>query len=86
VLLVGAYCCINFYTLVGLSIHGSPVERDGRYWLEDHGRVVRALGDEEFRHRQMWEVRGLSAHLLAFALVGAIGFTYVVEHRPKDAS
>jgi hypothetical protein len=86
VLLVGLYCGVNFYSFVRLAIQGSPVERDGRYWLEDHGRAVRALDDIEFRHREMWEVRGLSGHLVGFSLVAAVGFRYLVDHRPKDAS
>jgi hypothetical protein len=86
ILLMGAYCSINFYTFVRLSIEGSPVERDGGYWLEDHGRVVRSLKVSEFRHRETWELRGMSGHLVGFAVVAAIGFAYVVEHRPKDAS
>lgn len=84
--LLVVYVVINFLVFLQLAREGNPVETENGYWLQDHGRRVRAITKSEFRHRETWELRGMSGHFVLLAALSVVGFAYVVEHRPKDAS
>jgi hypothetical protein len=80
------YVAFNFLTFLVIMTEGSPVERDGALELRNHGRFVRTLTPNEFRHLQTLEFRGLSGHFIIFPLAAAIGFAYLVEKPgPKPA-
>jgi hypothetical protein len=72
-----AYALVNFAIFMVLNEGGGPHERDGKYFLQSHGRVLRELTKEEYHRQQAYVVRGFSGHWMLFAcaalmlLVGA---------------
>jgi hypothetical protein len=62
------YAFINFFILFFfLSLRGMPQHRDGKYFLQDHGKVVREVDEKEFHKRQAYVVRGFSGHWMLFS-------------------
>jgi hypothetical protein len=72
-----AYALVNFATFIILVEGGGPHERDGKYYLTSHGRVLRELSEAEYHRQQAYVVRGFSGHWMLFSsaslmmLVGA---------------
>lgn len=59
------YAGINF--MLFLSSHqGTPDIEDGKYILQDHGRLIKTLTEQEYHRYNANEVRGFSGHWLAF--------------------
>lgn len=68
--LIFTYAIINFLLLFILATQGgSPSIRDGKFILQDHGRLVRELTAVEYTSFKANEVRGFSGHWLAFYFI-----------------
>ena len=63
---VFAYAVVNFALFMFGAHGGSPEIRDGRFVLQDHGRLIRELSAAEYTALQANEVRGFSGHWLLF--------------------
>ena len=68
---LGFYAFANFFLCLSLMEHASPHAEDGRYYLRDHGRIVRELSAEEFGRIRGYETRLMSADWLVFYAAGA---------------
>jgi hypothetical protein len=72
-----AYAFVNFAAFIVLTEGGGPDERDGKYFLRSHGRVIREITEVEYHQQQAYVVRGFSGHWMLFScgaltlLVGA---------------
>jgi hypothetical protein len=62
-----AYAFINFGIFVALKGGGSPTQRDGKYFLTEHGRVIREISAPEYARHQAYVVRGFSGHWMLFS-------------------
>lgn len=60
-----------FYCLFHLNEGATPGLSDGRFVLEDHGRVVRELGREDYWKHMAYQLRGMTTHVVLFATVSA---------------
>ncbi|MEI2429187.1 hypothetical protein RDV84_23150 [Lysobacter yananisis] len=69
---VFVYAGLNF--LVSVVSNGSPEVSDGRYVLQEHGRVIREITAQQYREAVVRQVRGFSGHMLPFYLMPAIWF------------
>jgi hypothetical protein len=69
-----AYAFINFGLFATKMSDGSPAEKNGKYFLEQHGKQIREIDQAEFRRLEALEVRGFSGHWMLFSLVPAIYF------------
>jgi len=71
------YVIVNFLIFMVLSEGGGPDKRDGKYFLTDHGRIVREITEQEYVRHEAYVVRGFSGHWMFFSgaaltlLVGA---------------
>lgn len=76
------YAFINFGLFV-LSNQGVPSNIGGSYFLENHGRIIKILTEQEYHYYKANELRGFSGHWLAFyGLAAAISFP--VNRSPKE--
>jgi len=64
-----AYTVINFLFFFYGAGGGSPDIRDGKYVLHNHGKIIRELTADEYRHYQTRTLRGFSGHWLYFYFV-----------------
>jgi hypothetical protein len=62
-----AYMFVNFAVFTVLSEGGNPDQRDGKYLLKSHGRVLRELTEDEYHAHQAHLVRGFSGHWMFFS-------------------
>jgi len=70
------YAIINFMLFMN-SEPGVPDIKDGQYILQDHGRLIKILTEQEYHHYKANEMRGFSGHWLAFyGLAAAILFPF----------
>jgi hypothetical protein len=69
-----AYVAANFAYFMYRSGDGSPVEELGRYYLKDHGRIVRELSAAEYAAARIAVLRGFSGHWLVFYFAPAVYF------------
>jgi hypothetical protein len=72
------YALVNFGVFAIVLTEGGRVhERDGKYFLQRGGNVLRELSEAEYHRQQAYVVRGFSGHWMLFAcasltlLVGA---------------
>ncbi|QXE84908.1 hypothetical protein KP003_10860 [Geomonas nitrogeniifigens] len=71
------YVLINFGTcMVGMEF-GGPLVEDGKFLLKNHGKVIRALTELEYRKMKSYEMRLFSGHWVIFSYLPALFFTYV---------
>ena len=63
------YALVNFAIFLVLCEGGGPHERDGRYLLTSHGKVIREISEAEYHQQQAYVVRGFSGHWMAFSCV-----------------
>jgi hypothetical protein len=75
------YAFINFALFILHSEGGSPGVKDGMYVLQNHGRLIRQLSQQEYELYKVYVVRGFSGHWLFLYLLPAIYF--LVGHHPK---
>jgi len=74
--LLFAYALVNFAIFLVLVEGGGPHERDGKYFLQSHGTVLRELSEAEYHQQRAYVVRGFSGHWMLFssaALMGLVG-------------
>jgi hypothetical protein len=64
----GIYAFINFFLFMVLMSDGSPHEKDGRYFLQNHGHTIREITESEFHRYQAYIVRGFSGHWMIFSM------------------
>jgi hypothetical protein len=62
-----AYAIFNFGMFLTLNEGGGPHEKDGKYVLSSHGRVIRELTEHEYHRQRAYVVRGFSGHWMMFA-------------------
>src|SRR5262249_54798414 len=88
-----AYMVINFLVFI-VTHEGQPREREGKFGLYNHGKLVRELSEEEFHDHERYEVRGVSGHWILFTALptGYFLFAYpraraalACETEPDDA-
>jgi hypothetical protein len=78
--LIVACIAIFVYAMINLALFatkisdGSPVEKNGKFFLEQHGKQIREIDQAEFRRLEALEVRGFSGHWMLFSLVPAVYF------------
>jgi hypothetical protein len=77
------YAMINFALSVMKMSDGSPVEKDGKFFLERRGKQVREIDRAEFRRREALEVRAFSGHWMIFSLLPAVYF-FCVHGRVRE--
>lgn len=86
-LLLGAalffYALINFLLFV-FTAEGSASIRDGRFVLQDHGRLIRELTANEYAVCQAKVIRGFSGHWLVFYYLPFAWFTFGRKTRPTE--
>ena len=70
------YTMGNFFCFM-VTNEGQPRVRDGKFVLTSHGRIIREVGEEEFRDAERQEVRGFSGHWMLFSAVPAFYFLYL---------
>ncbi len=62
------YALVNFALFMVLSQGGGvPDQRDGKYVLHSHGKVLRELSEAEYHQQRAYEVRGSASHWMMFA-------------------
>jgi hypothetical protein len=69
-----AYVIANFAYFMHVSAGGSPVEKLGHFYLQDHGRIIRELTAAEYAAAQVAVLRGFSGHWLVFYFAPAAYF------------
>ncbi len=70
-LLIFIYAFFNFFfTIFVLNKGGMPAEIDGQKVLQDHGRIISELTDEQYEKHQAFNVRTFSGHWIIFYAVG----------------
>jgi hypothetical protein len=72
-----AYAIINIVLFATKMSDGSPEEKNGKYFLEQHGKVIREIDQAEFRRLEALEARGFSGHWMIFSFVPAVYFFFV---------
>lgn len=85
-------CCIAFiYTMINFALFaslmegGTPAICNGKYCLQNHGRLIRNITQEEFNRFRAYQVRGFSGHWMFFSLIPAVYFL-VVRPRLNDSA
>jgi hypothetical protein len=68
-----AFAIVNFMLFLLLGRGGQPMERDGKYVLDSHGRTLRELSEPEYHRMQAYMLRGFSS-LYMFLSSGALMF------------
>ncbi|WP_198084757.1 hypothetical protein [Variovorax sp. E3] len=66
---IAAYTAINFLLFIVGMQGGSPAISEGKFILQDHGRLVREVTAAEYTSFKANEVRGFSGHWLLFYFV-----------------
>jgi hypothetical protein len=61
-----AYAFVNFALFLFLNEGGSPQEREGKYLVTRHGKIVRELTEDEYHRHRAYVVRGFSGHWMFF--------------------
>ena len=78
-----AYAFINFIIFGIQSRNGGPSKEDGKFFLTEHGRVIREISEAEFHQHQNYVVRGFSGHWLAGSSAAVIFLTGVARSRAE---
>jgi hypothetical protein len=81
-----AYAIVNFIIFLILVKGGGPEERDGKFVLAEHGRIIQQLTEAEFHRMQAYVVRGFSGHWMLFSAASLTFLTGVYNYRSKLAS
>lgn len=63
------YAMLNFLVFMFSRQGGSPSIQDGKFVLQEHGRLIRELTAVEYSAFKAKEVRGFSGHWLVFYFV-----------------
>ena len=76
------YVFINFFTFMGETTQGSPTEKNGKFYISNHGRIIREIDEKEYLRLKAYEVRGFSGHWMVFSYVPFVYFRFI--HRNKE--
>ena len=76
------YVSVNFSLFIKVMQEGNPEQRSGRYYINNHGELVRELTEVEYRSLQAHQVRGFSGHWMIFSFLPLVYFA-VVEPRQR---
>ena len=77
------YALVNFLLFMLATQGGSPSIREGKFILQDHGRLIREITAGEYASFKANEVRGFSGHWLVFYFVP---FAYFMFHKKSNSS
>lgn len=70
------YAFINFM-LSMFSQQGTPSIQDGQFILQNHGKLIKNLTEQEYHHYKANEIRGFSGHwVLFYGIATALLFKY----------
>jgi hypothetical protein len=83
--LFSVYALVNFAAFVILSEGGVPHERDGKYFLHEHGTFLRELSEAEYHRKQAYVVRGFSGHWMLFSCAALTMFVGAARLRRRSA-
>jgi hypothetical protein len=81
-----AYALLNFVLFFILSGGNAPTRLDGKYFLTQHGRVVREISEAEYHRQKAYVVRGFSGHWMMFSVAAMAMLTGVAQCRKNVAS
>ena len=78
-----AYTIINFLIFMFASEWGGPAMRDGKFFLESHGRVLREITASEYQNFRANIARGFSGHWILFYYIPLAFF--MLRRNPQPA-
>lgn len=81
-----AYALLNFLLFLLHTEGGSASAEGGKYFLKDHGRLIRQISATEFAAFQANMVRGFSGHWLVFYFFPAAYFLFWKPPAERAAS
>jgi hypothetical protein len=70
--ILGGLAIAHFILFLLLTHATSPTVKDGQYVLDDHGRTIRVLSQEEYLRFKGWELRMFAAYWTFFYAVPAL--------------
>ncbi len=76
------YACVNFGIFM-MQVEGSTAQKDGQYYLHNHGTKIRDITVAEAQQHRRLVTRGFSGHWLLFSTLPAVYF-YFVEQRLRN--
>jgi len=79
-----AYAFVNFMLFFLASQGGSPAIHDGKFVLQDHGRLIRELTAGEYAAFKANELRGFSGHWLPFYFLPFAYFAFCGKSASPD--
>jgi hypothetical protein len=79
-----AYAILNFGVFFVQTSGGGPMQRDGRYYRANHGRIIAEISEAEYHRLEALEVRGFSGHWLVFYAIPMIFFAWVEPKARAD--
>lgn len=82
-LVLFVYAFFNFFVALSATGATTPAIRDGRYVLQQKGRVVREISPAEYAAGRAAQARGFSGHWMIFYAVPAAIFLF--RRRPTTA-
>jgi len=82
---VSIYAVLNFALFIVSTQGGIPSIQDGKYVLENHGRLVREITQAEYVAFRANELRGFSGHWLVFYFVPFAYFMFA-QREPEASS
>jgi hypothetical protein len=78
------YAAVNFVIFIARA-EGQPEERNGKYVLTAHDRVLREVDKAEYERQQMIFVRGFSGHWMLFSCAALLLLVEVGKRRVNSA-
>ena len=81
--LIFAYAIVNFVFFILAAQGGSPSIRDGKFVLQNHGRLIRELTASEYASFKANEIRGFSGHWLVFYFMPFAFFMFREKSNPS---
>ena len=84
------YFAINFVSCMFSMEFGGPQIENGKYFLMNHGKIIRPLTESEFHKMKSFELRLFSWGWVIFSYIPTLFFTFVypatLKKREQDAS
>ncbi len=90
ILVIGGflYAVINFGSVANTNESAGAMQRDGRYFLHQHGQVIREISVEQYRTHKTLDAQAFSGHWMFFYLLPGLYFSYADDghvERKRDA-
>ena len=63
------YTLANFIFFIYWSSEGSPVVENGHYFLQNHGKFIRTITENEYYWERAYILRGFSGHWMMFYFI-----------------